>query len=54
MECRVNLMIFKVLVVMIRNITIFWCMTSQGVGKFCSVSEGLADSIFRGYTEYMK
>jgi len=43
---------FKVLLVITRNITIFWCMTSCGLGKFTSVSEELAGSMFRRYTEY--
>jgi hypothetical protein len=45
-------MIFKVLLVVTGNITIFWCMTSHGLGKFISVSEEFAASMFRGYAEH--
>ena len=43
---------FKVLLAVTRNITIFWCMTSCGLGKFTGVSEELAASMFGDYTEY--
>ena len=43
---------FKVLVVVTRNTTIFWCMTSRGLSKFTRVSGELAASMFRGYAEY--
>ena len=45
-------MIFKVLLVVTRNITIVWCMTSCGLAKFTSVSEELAASMFRRYAEH--
>ena len=41
MECRVTSMIFKVLLVVTRNVTIVWCMTSRGLSNLLVFQKNL-------------